>query len=172
MFASAPGRFPGAPLAYAGDLNIYRNPFAQPPAWFVRSARVVPAAGHVDAVADPAFDPAAVAVVDRPVGPSSEFGRARVRRVDTPDPDRRRLDIEAPDGGLLVLSERFHEGWTLRAGDRVLPLVRADAVLMAAWVPPGTSALVLEYANPGWRAALWLSALSLAGIVVAFLRRR
>jgi hypothetical protein len=163
-FSTAPERFPGATLLFARDLNVYRNPFAQPCAWFARGARVLPAAQHPGALAEPGWDPG-VAIVDRDVGQPS--AGATVTRIDSTEPDRRVVAVHAPSGGVVVFTERFDPRWSLRADGHQVELVRANAVLMAAAVPPGTRELVLEYSRPDWAAALLISALALAGIVVA-----
>jgi hypothetical protein len=193
-YTSAPDRFPGAKLLYAHDLNIYRNPLARPPAWFVEQVVAVPAGQHLDAVSRPDFDPARIAVIEArdPLPPSSSSSyvgssssrtsgdpersavpaRAQVLAYGEDTPDRLTYRVAAPRGGWLLFRERFHEGWTLRAADPELPLVRADAVLMAAWIPPGVTDLTLDFTLPGWGWARALSVVALLGISVAFLTRR
>jgi hypothetical protein len=171
-FASAPERVPGATQIYTHDLNVYRNPFVQPAAWFVTEAHVVAKGASLEAVASPVFDPARVAVLETPVDGSTARAPARVLRVGQPDPDRRLIEVDAPSGGLLVIRERFHRGWSLRAGSAEIPLVRADSVLMAALVPPGTRQLELAFTHPAFWPSLFVAGLALAGTVLASFRRR
>ncbi len=171
-FAPPPDRVPGATPVYARDLNVYVNPMTRPAAWFVADARVVAPDDALAAVESREFDPGRVAIVEQHVEGAAGGASARVVRVAAPDPDTRLIEVEAPAGGVLVLRERFHRGWSLRAGSDPIPLFRADSVLMAASIPPGTRHLELAFATPAFGPSLLLSGLALAGTVLALFRRR
>jgi hypothetical protein len=149
-----------APLIYARDLNIYRNPHARPRAWFVQTVDVLPAGMHLDRLAGADFDVAGGALVDAPlaVAPSD---RARVRSVDLSDPDELDIVVDAPDGGVLVVSQRSTPGWTATVDGRPTPLVRANAVLMALAVPQGARRVVLRFRHPWLRLGGGISVLAL-----------
>lgn len=169
VFSTAPDRIPGATLEYARDVNVYRNPFARPRAWFVQSARVVPSAEQLDALAS--IDTATTALVESPLatGPSAQTGRITLA---SDLGDQRRFTVDAPDGGIVVFSERFDEHWRLSAETQDVPLVRANSVLMAAAVAPGVQTLTLTYDRSDWKGALVCSALALAGIAIAVFWQR
>jgi hypothetical protein len=180
-FSRAPSLVPGATLAYAHDLNVYRNPEVQPPAWFVTEARVIPAGHQLDVMTEPAFDPRATVVVEealeppgqRDAGDSRDGLDATITSADLKDPDRLLYRVSAPRGGIVVFSERFDPHWMLLGnGARRLRLVRANAVLMAAVVPPGVTTLELRYQRRDWIGAAAVSALALAGILIALTWRR
>ncbi|MGE3842165.1 MAG: YfhO family protein [Vicinamibacterales bacterium] len=168
-FSTAPERIRGAVLEYARDLNVYRNPLAMPRAWFVQRTETVPAAEQLDALAG--VDLGTTAVTE-PLQRSASDAPARISLVGEAG-DERRYDVQALAGGVVVFSERFDRSWTLATENgQPLPLVRANSVLMAAAVPPGTTRLTLTYSRPDWTAAAFLSMVSLAGIVIAASRPR
>ncbi len=50
---------------------------------------------------------------------------------------------------LLVLNERWDQGWQVRRDDRPAPLVRADAVLMGTPLPKGEHTIEFVYRPRG-----------------------
>jgi hypothetical protein len=172
-FSSAPERVPGAELAYAGDLNVYRNPHARPPAWFVDHVIPAPLERHLSTMGTSAFDPETTAVVV--ATPTVRAGRrARVTSIEIAD-DVRRIGVEADEGGVLLVSERAHAGWTATIDGRPATWQPANAVIMAVDVPAGAREVVLAYEQPLLRPAIGISLIGCAGIVLASLlhnRRR
>ena len=168
-FANSPDRVPGAQLLWSGDLNVYGNPSAMPRAWFVSSTEVLPEGAHLDRIAPPDFDLTSRAVLARSLAVPATAS-ARVLVIDTTQPDRRHVRVQAPQGGVMVVSERYFDGWTAEADGNPADLVRADAVLMAVAVPPGTSTVTLSFRSPTRVPALVISLLALSGITLAGLR--
>jgi hypothetical protein len=108
-YSSAPERVPGATLAYADDLNAYRNPHGRPHAWFVERVRIGTFDGHLSGMQAEHFDPVREAwLTDATL--AAPTPTARVTAVEIGD-DVRHYAVEAPDGGVLVLRERAHAGW-------------------------------------------------------------
>ncbi|WP_239489541.1 YfhO family protein [Luteitalea sp. TBR-22] len=164
-FSTAPDRFGEAPLVRAGDLNVYRNPYARPRAWFVLGDTVAPASSHAAAMHAGPFEPARHAWVDGP--PSHEpSATARVTSVSLDD-DTRTIGVDAPDGGLLVIGDRAHAGWDVTVDGRAVPWQVADGVLIGVGIPPGARTVVLQFRQPSVRPALGLSLLALSGIALA-----
>jgi hypothetical protein len=170
-FAADPARVPGATLLWSGDLNIYRNDAALPRAWFASTVDVLPAERHLDELARPSFDLRSRAVLAGPLPGATPSTTARVTSVGTPVTDQRLITVEAPDGGVLVVSERFANGWTAEVDGRRTSLVRANAVLLALAVPAGAHTVVLTFASPTFWPSLALSAVALAGITLALFGR-
>src|SRR5690606_8122882 len=80
-FSAAPERVPGAELAYAGDLNVYRNPHARPLAWFADRVITSSPDDHLSTMGTPTFDPATTAVLT--ATPAVPVGRpARVTSIE------------------------------------------------------------------------------------------
>src|SRR5690606_34034919 len=172
-FSSAPDRVPGASLAYAGDLNAYRNPYARPPAWFVDRVRTASRDTHVSRMQTAEFDPARDAWLTlSPAVPPT--GSARVTSIDVSD-DTRRYAVEAPDGGVLVIGERAHSGWKAEVDGAPVTWQPANGVLMAVAVSPGSRVVRLTFEQPLLRPSLGVTCLALVGIVFALVvsgRRR
>lgn len=157
---SAPSHVGDAPLVYARDLNIYRNPHSQPRAWFARDVAVMPLAAHLDRLRAPDFDASALVVVaERPAHRPTP--RGRVSSLDLSEPDVRRISVDAPDGGVLVLGDRWHRGWRGTIDGTPAPVLQADSVLMAVAVPPGAREVRLEFEHPLVRPSMVVSALAL-----------
>lgn len=172
-FSTAPGRFDGAPLVHAGDLNVYRNPHARPRAWFVERVSVTSTAAHALAMHTTAFDPVREAYLSQHASIPAVAG-ARVTSIALED-DRRVVGLEAPDGGILILAERAHQGWKATIDGRDVPWQVANAVLIGVEVPPGSRTLTLTFFQPALRPSLVLSLLAVAGITFAsvlIVRRR
>lgn len=165
-FSPAPRRFAGADLVYSADLNIYRNRLALPRAWFVEAVEVAALEHHLDRLAATSFDPARTALVTAPLAVSPPPS-ARVLSIDTSHPDRRRIAVDAPAGGLLVVSERYAGGWHAISGDARLAIHRADSVLMAVEIPAGAREVLLEYDTPTLPWSLAVSGLAALGIALA-----
>lgn len=162
-FTTAPDRFDGAELVRAGDLNIYRNPWARPRAWFVERVHVADADAHAPAMHASSFDPAREAWFDRPAQWTSPARVVRYARAD----DARTFEVEAPEGGALVVSERAHAGWHVEIDGRPVPWHVADGILIGVNVPPGSRVVSLTYRQPWTRTAVALSLVSTFGIAFA-----
>jgi hypothetical protein len=131
------------------------------------------------AVADPAFQPRAFAVVPAP-GPEGNdvHGEAasaeRTVRFVRDRPGEVTLAVGPGPRGFLVLADSWLPGWTAQLlTGRSLPLYRADSGLRAVPVPAGECEVRFSYRTPGLRPGLWLSALAailvLAALLVAWL---
>jgi hypothetical protein len=85
----------------------------------------------------------------------------------------RRLQIERPTGVplLLVTGEPWYPGWRAKSAAGQLP-VRRIGYLAAVSVPRGTSEVELSYRAPGLLTGTVLSALALAGSLLAVVRAR
>lgn len=156
---SARAHIGDAPLVYARDLNIYRNPHSQPRAWFARDVAIAPTDQHLERMRAPSFDPSGVVLVsERPAHRPTP--RGRVSSLDLSEPDVRRISVDAPDGGVLVVGERWHRGWRATVDGVPTRIVEADAVLMAVAVPPDAHEVRLEFTHPLVRPSMAISALA------------
>ena len=165
-FAADPARVPGGTLVWSGDLNVYRNDSALPRAFFVSRADVVPIEAHLAQIAASSFDLRQQALLARPLG-IAPTAAARVRSIDASRPDERRVEVEAPEGGVLVFAERHASGWSADVDGVSTPVVPADHLLLAIGVPAHARTVRLVYDTPGSTVAVCLSSLALAGIALA-----
>lgn len=155
--------------------SIYENRASLPRAWLVREVRVVPdAASALAAVHAPAFDPRAVAVVDRPVewaGPRAPAAADAVEIV-TATPDRLVLRVAASDDSLLVLADLFWPGWVATVDGRRRDIVRADYLLRGVAVEGGTHTVEFRYESLALRLGVGTTGATVIVLLAALGRRR
>lgn len=142
---------------------IYENPGALPRAWRVEEARVLPEAAldrHL--MADPAFDPRRVALLEAGPAPvvtpgTAEAGAAGHNRILG--------RTEGPGPGLVVVSESYDPGWRAFSAAGELPVRRVDGLVLGVEVPAGRVGFELRYAPPRWPIGLAVSASSSVGLL-------
>jgi len=111
------------------------------------------------------IDIAHVALTDRAVdGLSGEPGQARVV-LDRPG--RIVIQATAPGTQLLVLTERFHEGWRASDGEREYPALRVYGDYVGCVIDAGTHRVTFTFAPASARIGLWLTIAGLAGTAVS-----
>jgi hypothetical protein len=64
------------------------------------------------------------------------------------------IDIEAPDGGFLVISESHFPGWEARVDGAPAVVNRVNGRIMGVRVAPGARQVQLELRSPGLRRGL------------------
>ncbi len=155
----------GVALVYMNEAErvaIYERRSALPPAFLVEELRVLREAGaRLGALADPAFEPARVAVLE---GAQDEprtglaGGSAAARRVS---PEEIEVDVAAGGPAFLVVTETHLPGWRCEVDGAPSEVVRADHAFLGVPLPAGARRVRLLYAPRSFTAG-W--ALSLAGL--------
>lgn len=165
---SAPSHIGDAPLVYARDLNVYRNPQSLPRAWFARTVVIAPREQHLARLRTQPFDTRTAVVVDeRPEHRATP--RGEVATIEFTSGDARRISVDAPDGGVLVIGDRWHRGWRATVDGVPATLLRANSVLMAVAVPPGGRDVRLEFTHPLVRPSMAISAVAAMAAVALLL---
>ena len=163
-------RVPGWEVSYEGaDARLYSNPHAVPRAWVVAGQRTVEGEdAALDAILDPAFEPARTAIVERPVAglgdDPAEGGEARIVRYE---PDRVELSATAERRSLVVLSDVHFPGWQATVDGREVPIERVDYLLRGVPVDAGTHRIEFTYRPASWRIGWIVSVLAALGLLVA-----
>jgi hypothetical protein len=170
------GVTPRLEVLHGGPNQVLVNRGALPRARLVR--RVVEVApGDLEAVESiisaEDFDPLTMAVVEGnlpgPLGARTamrEAVREDVRedvRIVSESPQRVELAASTRFPALVLLSDAVYPGWRARVGDREVPILAANLLFRAVWVPAGRSSVVFEYRPASLRLGL---AITLAGVVV------
>ena len=87
-----------------------------------------------------------------------------------------RIDIavDAPDGGLLVVSESDFPGWSCRVDGQPAPIERVNQRVMGVALPRGARQVRLEIHSDGLDRGLWAAALGslMAAAILVVARRR
>ncbi|MCS6964200.1 MAG: YfhO family protein [Thermoflexus sp.] len=157
---------PGGAFArrYAGDVKIYEFRKALPRLYGV--CQVLSARGEAEAMdrlADPAFDPSRIVVIEGETDRAEEPPRPCAVKIQwlrfTPEVREAEVRLEGP--GWLVLMESFDPGWRATVDGQAVPVRRANGLFQAIAVPGGVHRVRWEYQPAGWGVGIGLTALSL-----------
>lgn len=179
---------PGWTLVGESDgVRVYRNQRVLPRAFVVGTAEAArDRAATLRLVGDPSFDPRRIVVLEGWVGPSgpAETGSPSTTGVGAtpiaPPSSGAPLPVEvveyggnrvvarasAPEGGFLVLADVFFPGWGATVDGAVRPVLRANALLRAVELTPGTHEVVFEYRPLSFRVGAFISSVAAAGLLL------
>jgi hypothetical protein len=112
----------------------------------------------LDAVLDPAFDPARTAVVEPTLGrpvppePTSATGSPPTLvaqpRYHEVEPEDVRISVDAPAESIVLIRNAWDRGWSATVDGRPAPVLRTDYFLQGVPVPPGRHEIRLVYRDP------------------------
>ncbi len=180
-------RDPRQPIERAGLQPIF-DPL--PGARLYRVTQVLPRvflAGHAEVLADAEaetrlYQPEVVAGNTAWLAPDARAralpgasGRAGVCQLQAFSNDRLTARCRGERAGLAVFNEQFDTGWRATVDGAPAPILRANLFMRALELPPGEHEIVMSYHSPGLRFGIWLSLISIAGLlalVVVDKRRR
>ena len=154
-------------LSLPGLPTLYRSDTAVPRAFVVHTARVAGDAEAQAAFMDPAQPLRRTALLSEgePLeGPGCEGSTARVTESGL---SRVEVALEACGPGYLLLSDSHYPGWEATLDGAPVPLLRANAVMRAVRVPPGTHGVRFDYRPLSFRLGAMLSALALGALALA-----
>jgi hypothetical protein len=159
-----------------GGLMVYRNPAPTPRAAIVHRVELTESEEQtLELMESPSFDLREVALVEQDVGEIEQpTGDERVE-ITLYEPNRVEIEVVAASGGLLVLSDTLHPGWSAAVDGEPAPLYRANYVMRAVPVAAGEHTVVMTYLPGSFTAGAIVSLLAVAaliGVVVAARRRR
>ena len=154
---------------HSGDVKIYERRGAPGRAWIVHG--VVPVADEAAAqaaVADPAFDPRAAAVIEADVAPGSAAAASgsenAVCTAATGEQMTCRVKLTAP--GFLVIADAWYPGWEASVDGAPGELLRANLLYRAIPLAAGTHAVTLTYRPESWRLGVVISLASVSVMLV------
>jgi hypothetical protein len=134
------------------------------PSWTVVSGE----RAALDAVLEPGFDPAAVAVLESDPGSTPAVdgpdGAATYREAS---PEDVRLEAEASVPSILLVRNAWDEGWSATLDGRSVPVLRTDGFLQGIALAPGRHDIRLTYREPAIGTGLALSGIAWLGLAVA-----
>jgi hypothetical protein len=114
-------------------------------------------------LADPAFDPAQRAIVDRPV-PSLAGTVVGTARITAHELNSLTITCDSSGPALLVLTELNDPGWQATVGGEPAPVITTNAIFRGVRVESGHHEVRFTYRSPGLRPGLALSIASAAVI--------
>ncbi len=175
--AAAPSRpVPGwTQIARRSRYVVYRNHRALPRAYLVSRARVVATEGDaLDAVADPAFDPHTEVVLVGGGTTSDAIGLADAPPVPAipatlaiDEPERVAIDVAPSRPSVLVLTDAFSAGWSVRVDGVPRTLRQANYLVRGVRIAPGDRRVEFRYAAPGFAAGLLIALVAWTTTAVA-----
>lgn len=160
------------PGPFFEPLRVYAVPAPLPRASIVGHARRVSEAAALEALADPAFDPADEVLVMNAGDPRAPAAEPQARApAPTPAPGTARIVDERADRvsieahlarpGWLVLADAYDPGWRATVDGRAATVQRANLAFRALALEAGAHRVELVYRPRALVAGLALSALAL-----------
>ncbi|RAU23601.1 hypothetical protein CU669_00395 [Paramagnetospirillum kuznetsovii] len=142
-------------LTNAGQLWVYEVENAVPRIFAAQSVAVAEGdqfSAMVEQAASRSAERVAVvsAAAARRLGPARPFKVVGWRKL----PDGYDVDVEAPDGGVLVINNASFKFWTAEANGVRMPLEQANGAHMAVSLPPGAQLVKIRYDRPTVRGIL------------------
>jgi hypothetical protein len=144
---------------------------------------VIPAESHDHALkllSDPSFEPRSSAVTEKGLGPAveplqllpSDWGMRGDNQAKIVG-DKTNLVVvstESENGGLLVLSDNYYQGWSAMIDEQPVDLLRTNYTMRAVRVPPGRHVVYFEFDPPVLRLSTYasLASAALVGLFLAF----
>lgn len=143
---------------------VYENPKALPRAFLVgRSVVIEGSEDRLKFLSSPSFDPRRVVVLESPsrtplTGPEEVGGTVGLASME---PGAYSLEVECPVEALLVLTEAWYPGWSVRVDGAPGELLRANHLIQAVRLPPGKHQVEFSYHPRYLRLGFVLAALAL-----------
>lgn len=157
----------------AQQLLFRERPTAFPRGWMVYRARVVPSDSTEAVLRRGEIDPRQEALLEQhpgirlpDVSPESVPHSIRCRIYEH---NRQQWEVYTAEPGLLCLSEIWYPAWKATVDGSPAPLLRAYHSLRAVPIPAGTHVVELRYDSASFRTGAWISALTAAATLGAFL---
>jgi hypothetical protein len=152
-------------LVHSGDVKIYENLRVLPRAFMARAAEVVPDDIAARArLADGQFDPARAVILaagapsEVPEGATASASPSAAITAYAPEDVR----LATQGAGYLVLTDAWYPGWTATLDGAPVPILRADLMFRAVYVPDGAHTVEFRFEPASVRAGLWISAAACA----------
>jgi hypothetical protein len=99
---------------------------------------------------DPAWNPRASILLSGPPTVSTASPAASSATVDNLNlkiynPTEIAIDVTSKQGGYILINDHYDPDWHVQINGHTAPLLRADYILRAIAIPPGSSSIVLHY---------------------------
>lgn len=160
-------------LTNRGEIGVYLNRNYLPRAFFVDGA-VIAGSDRKERVMglieQRDFDPRVLAVFEEAIAPEDQevLRNSPPRRMAGDDvriadysPNTIRLSALTTTARFMVLSELYYPGWIAKIDGREAHIYRADRILRAIVIPPGSHEIVFEYTPQSFRAGAVISVLTI-----------
>jgi hypothetical protein len=158
-------------LVHSGNLKIYQNLDWRPRAIIMH--RALWAEGDRQALAlmrqrekgelvISGPPPAGLSVGTAPTPSGAGMGEAHILEYR---PEHILIQAETDKPGYLLLTDSYYPGWRAWLDGRETPLLRADYLFRAVYLPSGSHQVEFRYQPDSFKVGLWISLATLAGMV-------
>ncbi|MBE7471052.1 MAG: YfhO family protein [Anaerolineales bacterium] len=161
----------GPTLVTSGTMTIQQVPQPLPRAYFVAQVTYAPdEAAAIARLTAPDFDYHREVIImeeeaeaKAEVKSEAEGGEVAVIEQGA---DWVALAVEAPSSGFVVLTDSYYRGWQATVDGQAVPILSANLAFRAVAVEAGTHDVVFSYRPRSFTIGLWVSSLTLAGMVI------
>jgi len=158
-----------------GSKVVLENRTVLPKAWLVPSVAQTNGVGNTLAtLQNPAFDPRKTAIVESPAPyPMENSSNALPPQnvaVAKYEADHIIVDARAAQNALLVLGEKFYEGWKVTVDGKSREIYPVDHVLRGVYLTPGDHKVEFVFDPLPYKAGKLLTLLSCAFFVIMVIR--
>lgn len=132
-------------VARTGEAYVYENPRALPRVLLATSTRQADFEEILKSGRWPAFNPRSTVLLERlPAEPARQLrpGQAWISTYGTTRID---VEVESPDGGILLLNDIWHPWWSATVGRAPAEVLRANVLFRAVSVPPGRQTVSFRF---------------------------
>ncbi|HJX38276.1 MAG TPA: YfhO family protein, partial [Anaerolineae bacterium] len=167
-------------LVYDADVKIYQNMDVLPRAFFMPAYQVIEGRQELlSKLGSGDFDPAATVLLEREPAPLSGTGRGvptetSVRVVEYAA-NKVGVEADCVEEGFLVLGDLYYPGWRALVDGVEAEVYKADYVLRAVRLGPGTHRVNFLFDPPSFKIGAILSVAGLMGVATlsaVLLRKR
>ena len=156
--------------------RLYRVPGALPRVFLLGQAQVADDATALRQILDPAVVAGRTAWLAPGSGVQALLGPADAPPgtcvLDSYSSKRLRATCQAERTALVVFVEQYEKGWSATVDGQPAPILRANLIMRAVAVGPGTHGIAMEFTTPGLRAGALVTLLSLMVLLALVLLRR
>lgn len=148
------------PVRTAGGVHIFSNPRYLERAFLVHQWTVCRDDGEVlDHLRDPGINLGLTGYVTDRVPPAPETFNPSENTVKFDRYDAHRIDLEtfSHSPALLVLSDTYYPGWTVRINDRQESCYRVNHMMRGVFVSPGRNRVQFRFEPVSWKLGLFLT---------------
>lgn len=158
----------GTTLVTSGTMVIQQVADPLSRAYFVTQATYAPDEAAVIArLTAPDFDyHREVIIMEGEVKKTETEAKAELVTVVEDKAEQVSLRIEAPSAGFVVLTDTYYRGWQATVDGEAVPILPANLAFRAVAVEAGTHNLVFSYRPRSFTIGLWVSSLTLAGMII------
>ena len=115
------------------------------------------------ALTSPQFNPARIAFIEIPVAlPADIRGTAHIA---SETPTRITISAQMETPGLVVLADRWDNGWRACYNGKPVPILRANYAIRGVIVPAGAGTLEFVYRPASFILGLWLAGFAALGLI-------